>query len=128
MTRLIDFIFINCTRVAEEPKFHQQSHIRHTHKILTFEYISRTQGWRFGEECSQLFLSFINLHKPVVSSTISGWLKNVLRKAGIDMSKVLSRLIQLDQHLIRGAPIEEILKRGCWSNTSTWQKFYNKNI
>ena len=30
------FIFINCTRVGEEVKLHQQSHIRHTHKILTF--------------------------------------------------------------------------------------------
>ena len=39
------------------------------------EYISRTQGWTSGEECSQLLLSFVNPHKPVVSSTISDWLK-----------------------------------------------------
>ena len=39
------------------------------------EYISCKEGWRSGEECSQLLLSFVNPHKPVVSSTISGWLK-----------------------------------------------------
>ena len=50
------------------------------------EYISRTEGWRSGEEGNELFLSFVNPHKPVVSSTISVWLKNVLRKAGIDIS------------------------------------------
>ena len=35
-------------------------------------YISRTQGWRSGEDCSQLLLSFVNPNKPVVSSTILG--------------------------------------------------------
>ena len=39
------------------------------------EYISCKEGWRSGEECSQLLLSFVNPRKPVVSSTISGWLK-----------------------------------------------------
>ena len=34
------------------------------------EYISRTEGWRSGEECYQLLLSFVNPHKPVVSFAI----------------------------------------------------------
>ena len=50
------------------------------------EYISRIEGWRSRGECSQLLLSFVNPHKPVVSFTISGWLKNILKKARIDMS------------------------------------------
>ena len=29
---------------------------------------------------------------------------------------------------LQGASMEEILKRGSWSNKSTWQRFYNKNI
>ena len=29
---------------------------------------------------------------------------------------------------LSGAPIEEILKQGCWSDKSTAQKFYNKSI
>ena len=102
MTRLINFIFINCTRVGEGVKLHQQSHIKQDPNLCVVktldEYISRTEGWRSGEECSQLLLSFVNPKKPIVSSTISGWLKNVLGKAGIDVGTF--KLIQLDQHLL----------------------------
>ena len=80
------------------------------------EYISCTEGWRSGEECSQLLLSFVNPHKPVVSSTISGWLKNVLKKVGIEIStfKVHStRSASTSKAGLSGAPTEEILKRGC---------------
>ena len=50
------------------------------------KYISRTEGWRSEEECSQSLLNFVNPHKPVVYSTISGWLKNVLKKARVGIS------------------------------------------
>ena len=66
-----------------------------------------------------------------MSSTISGWLKNILKKAGIDISTFKAhstRSASTSKADLSGAPIEEILKRGCWSNKSTWQKFYNKNI
>ena len=91
------------------------------------EYISRTQGWRSGEEYSQLLLSFVNPHKPIVSSTISGWLKNVLKKAGIGIS-TSTRSASASKADLGGAPIEEILKQGSCSNKSTWQKVYDKNI
>ena len=42
------------------------------------------------------------------------------------------RLIQPDQHQpkagLQGASIEDILKQGSWSNKTTWQRFYHKNI
>ena len=47
------------------------------------EYYKRTKVWR-GKDKSKLLLSFIKPHNPVVSSTRSGWIKNVLREAGID--------------------------------------------
>ena len=47
------------------------------------EYLKRTKVWR-GKDKTQLLLSFVKPHNPVVSSTISGWIKNVLREAGID--------------------------------------------
>ena len=95
------------------------------------EYISRTQGWKSGEECSQLLQSFVNPHKPVVPSTISGWLKNVLKKAGINISTFKAhstRAVSTSKAELSDAPIEEILKLGSWSNKSTWQKFNNKSI
>ena len=66
-----------------------------------------------------------------MSSTISSWLKNVLKKKGIDIStfKAYStRSASTSKADLSGAPINEILIRGSWSNKSTWQKFYNKNI
>ena len=47
------------------------------------EYLKRTKVW-CGKDKSQLLLSFFNPHNPVVSSTKSEWIKNVLREAGID--------------------------------------------
>ena len=82
------------------------------------------------KECSQLLLSFVNPIKPIVSSTISEWLKNVLKKAiiGINTFKAHStRSASTSKVDLSGAPIE-ILRRGCWFNKSTWQKFYNKSI
>ena len=82
------------------------------------------------KECSQLLLSFVNPNKPIVSSTISEWLKNVLKKAiiGISTFKAHStRSASTSKVDLSGAPIE-ILKQGCWSNKPTWRKFYNKSI
>ena len=86
------------------------------------EYIFRSQDWGSGEKCSQLLLSFL-----LASSTISGWLKNVLKKAGIDISTFKAhstRSASTSTADLSGALIEEILKRGSWSKKST----YNKNI
>ena len=47
------------------------------------EYLKRTKVWR-GKNKSQLLLSLVKPHNIVVSSTISGWIKNVLREAVID--------------------------------------------
>ena len=57
-----------------------------------------------------------------MSSNISGWLKNVLKKAGIDRSTFKAhstRSASTSKADLSGAPLEEILKQGCWSNKST---------
>ena len=95
------------------------------------EYIARTERWRSAEEHSQLLLSFIYPEKPVVSCTISGWLKTILMKSGIDTSNFKAhstRSASTSKAGLQGASIEDILKRESWSNKSTWQRFYNKNI
>ena len=54
-------------------------------------------------------------HGPVVSSTVSGWLKKVLDQADIntDMFKGHSiRSASSSKVRMKGAPIQEILKRG----------------
>ena len=52
--------------------------------VATFEeYFKRTKVL-WGNDKSQLLLSFVKPRNPMVSSAISGWIKNVLREAGID--------------------------------------------
>ena len=50
------------------------------------EYLNRTEEWRRVNNKTQLLLSYIQLHKQVVPSTISGWLKNVLKSSAINVS------------------------------------------
>ena len=50
------------------------------------EYLNRTEEWRRANNKTQLLLSYIQLHKQVVPSTISGWLKNVLKSSSINVS------------------------------------------
>ena len=48
------------------------------------KYLKRSEKWRTSDEC-QLLLSFVQPHKPVVSSTITGWIKKVLIISGVDV-------------------------------------------
>ena len=50
------------------------------------EYLNRTEEWRRVNNKTQLLLSYIQLHKQVVPSIISGWLKNVLKSSSINVS------------------------------------------
>ena len=48
-------------------------------------YLERNKSWRTDQK-KQLLLSYVNPHKEVCSSTISGWIIKVLNPAGIDPS------------------------------------------
>jgi len=92
-------------------------------------YLERSKSWRKTE--TQLLLSFISPHKAESTSTISRWIVEVLKLSGIDTdsfkahstrSAVASKAKKL------GISTKEIIKRGNWSNESTFQKFYAKQI
>ena len=101
------------------------------------ECIYCTEDWRSGDECSQVLLSSVNPDlsfvnpKPVAFSTISDWLKNVLRKAGtniVTFKTHSTRSVYTYNADLSGALFEENSKRGLWSNKSIWQKFCNKTF
>ena len=50
------------------------------------EYILRTSEWRKESNQTQLLLGTIRPYKEVVSSTISGWAKTVLKLVGVDVN------------------------------------------
>ena len=50
------------------------------------EYLNRREEWRSVNNETQLLLSYIQPHKHVVPSTISGCVKNSLKSSGINVS------------------------------------------
>ena len=62
--------------------------------VLWVPWMNILSGKRGGDlEKSTLLLSFIHPHKPVVLSTVSGWLKTILMKSGVPL-----RLIEEYMH------------------------------
>ena len=94
------------------------------------KYLNRTKEWRRVNNETQLLLSYIRPHRQVVSSTISGWLKKVLKSSGIDVSLFTAhstRSATTSKASASGLSMIEILERGTWSSKSTWKRFYNNN-
>ena len=50
------------------------------------EYLNKTEERRRMNNETQLLLSYIQPHKQVMRSTISDWIKNVLKSSGINVS------------------------------------------
>ena len=48
-------------------------------------YIERSKPWRQDQQKGQLLLSFVKPHNEVVKSTMSGWIKEVLKQPGINV-------------------------------------------
>ena len=86
------------------------------------KYLNRTEEWRTVNNETQLLLSYIQPHKQVVLSTISGWLKNILKFSGINVSLFTThstRSVTTSKPSASGLSVIEILEQGTWSNKST---------
>ena len=96
----------------------------------TEDYLARSNVWRDKGQ-NQLLLSHLKPHKEVQKSTIAGWVKIILKNAGIDTSLFKAhscRAASTSKAKVMGLSLQEILKRGQWSRESTWQKHYCKPI
>ena len=94
-------------------------------------YIERTKPWREANSETKFFLSFIKPHKSVKPCTIGRWLKTVLANGGIDTSKFTAhstRAAASSKMKTLGATVAEIMNCGNWNSSSTWQRFYNRQI
>ena len=84
-----------------------------------------------GVDLKQLLVSFIKPHLGVSTDTISRWLKESIGLAGIDTKNFKghsTRSASTSKAASQGLSVKEILSRANWSNESTFQKFYNKEI
>ena len=76
-------------------------------------------------------MSHLKPYKQIQKPTLAGWVKIVLRKAGIDTSQFKAhscRSVVVSKAKAIGISLEGVLKRGQWSGESTWKKHYHKPI
>ena len=89
----------------------------------------RTKDRRLGK--SPLLLRFQRPYKEGFSSTISAWIKNILKLAKVENDIFKARTIfsaSISNAKLKGLSFVNILKRGLWPRKSTWHGFYNKDI
>ena len=94
------------------------------------EYTNRMKEW-ISTSDSKLFRSILKPHKQITKSTITRWIKEVLKLSGIDITVFQAHSIRAaasSKAFTMGLSTDDILKKGNWSQKSTWQKFYHKHI
>ena len=80
---------------------------------------------------SQLLLSFVEPHQPVVPCTIAGWLIKTMTAAGIDTEEFRAhstRGASTSKAAAKGLSCKEILDMAKWKKQSTFVKHYRKQI
>ena len=134
------FIFsFNCTlkhskpgKRAQDLKIHEWADDPSICPVKTLQdYLNMTKPWRETNNETKVFLSHINPHEHVKKCTIAGWVKNIMKLAGIDTQRFTAhsmRAASSSKAHSQGLALQDILSRGNWSQNSTWQKFYHKPI
>ena len=84
-----------------------------------------------SKKTTQLLMSNIRRHNPVPTDTVSCWFKEFLRCSGIDTSTFtgyLTRPTSASKTKQVGLSLPEILKRGHWTNQTSFETFCNKKV
>ena len=93
-------------------------------------YLDKTKRFRTNKNSQhQLFLTFIKPHKAVARCTIARWLKMLMTRAGIDVSKYKAhstRAAASSKAKVLGMSAEQIIDRADWSNVNTFYKFITR--
>ena len=93
-------------------------------------YLERTNHLR-PSEGNNLFVSISRPYKPIVSSTIAGWIKKLLAKVGVDTeiwTAHSTRGAATSKALSVGVSVKTILDSANWSSAGTFKRFYNRPI
>ena len=91
-------------------------------------YLDRTRPFR---KYSKLFLSSQRPYKPVSKDTISRWCKDVLKEAGIDVTRYSShstRSASSSYLKSKGVSLARICRAAGWSNERTFRQHYDRDI
>ena len=96
------------------------------------EYEKRTISFRSEQDDSnRLLLSYIRPHKPITSDTLSRWILEMLKNAGIDTKifKAHSTRSATSSAAVRNnCSLKDILALADWSSDSTFKRFYYRPV
>ncbi|XP_048000895.1 uncharacterized protein LOC125237763 [Leguminivora glycinivorella] len=90
-------------------------------------YVEMSQERR-SASLSNLFVSIRGRERPASRTLIGGWVRSVLKDAGIDAPPGSCRSAVASLGWLQERPIEEILQRGNWQSENTFAKFYCREI
>ena len=97
-------------------------------------YLERTRKFRERTEDSsrsQLLISFVEPHMPVVPCTIAGWLLKLMAEAGIDTEVFRAhstRGASTSKAAAKGLSCKEILAMAKWKKQATFYKHYHRQV
>ena len=141
----VDEMTINDISITFAPS-HVLKHSSKSNKLNVFTYRSYPQDVRLCVvDCLKVYLDrrkpkvpeneknlFITHKKPYKAATIDTlrrWVKNALEEAGIyNFSAHSCRSASTSKAKNLNIDLEEIMKRACWKNESTFKKHYDKEI
>ena len=96
-------------------------------RTLKFRYKAVREG---KPKPTQLFLSY-QTGKPIARNTISRWITQVMSLAGIDTNYFKAHSTRgagVSKAKRRGANPNQIMLQGDWSNVTTFERFYNRDV
>lgn len=97
--------------------------------VLTLKsYMDRTRLLR--GKTTRLFVTTVKPHNAAARSTLSRWIKKVMKAAGIDISRFTphSTRSASTSAAVGKLPLDTILKTVGWKSDCTFRKFYNKPV
>lgn len=83
---------------------------------------------RESADCTNLFITTCGPPKSASRCVISGWIRKLLKDAGVEASAGSFRAAVASKSWIENTPLEDILSRGNWRSHKTFKKFYCRQI
>lgn len=77
---------------------------------------------------SNLFVTVRGQPKPASRTIIAGWIKTILKEAGITATPGSFRSAVASRNWVDNLPLDDILSRGNWRSGSTFTRFYRREI
>ena len=110
------------------PAFPQDRRLCIVNYLKSYERKTKSFRQVHKDDSDPLFLSYYRPRRPIASTTVSRWLKYVLKSVGIDVSiykgHSTTRSAAASAAKLKGVTTSDILKVADWSRETTFTRFY----